>query len=76
LKAFTSASDKEIWDDLWDVEAKAKIIRESPLFAALRGQASDQPWCCREIGKSSKWIVLRDGTSMRVHFCPRCGREL
>ncbi len=74
-KTFTQMSDADIWVDLMATEMKAEIVKKSPLYEALRRQVSE-PWCCARMWRTSNHIQFQDGTRLRVHFCPRCGREL
>ncbi len=68
-KTFSQATDKEIWENLEFAELQARAVR-------AMGVPQDR-WCCRLFGYSSEpRITFRDGTKLRVHFCPRCGREL
>jgi hypothetical protein len=73
---FTEQADADIWADLHDTEAKARIVKESPLFQALMNN-KDVNWCCANIKRlKTPRIAFSDGTKLRVHYCPRCGREL
>ncbi len=75
-KTFSEMKDVDIWADLVDAEVKARIVKETPLYKALRQPATGEPWCCARIRRTSHHIQFQDGTRMRVHFCPRCGRRL
>jgi hypothetical protein len=74
--AFTKTGDKAIWNNLREVEEIAEQQRRNPLLAALRRLDINDPWCCNAIRKNAKHLLLKDGTKMRIHFCPRCGKEL
>lgn len=74
-KTFSQMKDSEIWMDLNDAELKAEIVKESPLYKALREQPAGEPWCCARM-RRSKHVIFKDGTRIRVCYCPRCGREL
>jgi hypothetical protein len=75
-KSFTQTEDKAIWNALREAEAIAERYKKSPLFAALMRQDINAPWCCEAIRKEETHLLLKDGTKMRIHFCPRCGKEL
>jgi hypothetical protein len=67
---------EEIYADLFDAQAKAQIVRESPLYQALRRETETR-WCCEYLRKKDRpCLTFKDGTKLRIHFCPRCGREL
>ena len=72
-KKFSDMTDKEIWFDFRIAE-----YRGTPLNQFLRSLTEkDVRWCCKSFEKMKQpQITLPDGTQMRVHFCPRCGREL
>ena len=72
---FTALSDVEIWQAFHDMDAPR--YKGTPLNQLLRAIANSDPhWCCTAMRKTSQRIVLLDGTQMRIHYCPRCGREL
>lgn len=74
-KKFSAMSDADIWTDLVDAELKAEIVKQSPLFKALRRANEAEPWCCIR-ARTISYLEFKDGTKMRVHCCPLCGREL
>lgn len=59
-------------------------IKNEDLVAALMSAAAktnkpllqNESWCCKAMRTSSGRMRLADGTSLKIHFCPRCGKEL
>ena len=76
-KTFTQMDDGEIWKDFRasEILAKKSSAGYARLAKALDRMTSDEPWCCEQMRKTPR-IRFKNGTEMRVHFCPRCGREL
>lgn len=72
-KKFTEMTDTELWEDFKDTEYKGTAM--SQLIRMIAN--TDPRWCCKQINKRPRpYLIFEDGTQMRIHFCPRCGREL
>ena len=73
-KKFTEATDREIWNDLNKIqgpETGGRTLNEM-IANILSGNLT---WCCDQIRKYSH-LTFKDGTRMRMHFCPRCGKKI
>lgn len=80
MKKFTEASNEELWTDFKQAVRNSDTAYHAgatPFTRAvdhLFGRASE-PWCCRS-ARMHTHVRAKDGTRMKVNYCPSCGRKL
>lgn len=82
-KKFSEASDSELWADFrnWrspqQHDAAYYCPGDAPFTRAVDHlfDRINDPWCCN-LSRRYRAVVAKDGTRMRINFCPSCGRKL
>jgi hypothetical protein len=81
-KKFTEVSDKELWDELRSkpvpMPQYLKDIckkHEEAYQASAERYSAIGSWCCK-ISRRCSHVKTKDGTRMKINYCPSCGKKI
>ncbi len=78
---FSEATSAAIWlafnSAPRQVPSLSEIARDTAFSKAVDKLFSwaNDPWCCK-LSRRHKSVVAKDGTRLKLNFCPGCGKKL